>query len=87
MSLIGGWNNMPDRRALDEALELTEMEQLAVYRAVEELVKNRLAKARRVQKIEKSRRRRDRKQGLYPPPRLYGLTERVVKVGEGAGRM
>ena len=48
MSLIGGSNNMPDRRALDEALELTEMEQLAVYRAVVALVKNRLAKARSV---------------------------------------
>ncbi len=43
---------LPDRRALDEVvfevLGLTEEEQLAVYRAVVELVKNRLAKARSV---------------------------------------
>ncbi len=43
---------LPDRRALDqvvfEALGLTEKEQLEVYRAVVELVKNRLAKARSV---------------------------------------
>ena len=43
---------LPDRRALDEvvfeALGLTEEEQLAVYRAVVELVKNRLVKARSV---------------------------------------
>ncbi len=41
---------LPDRRELDkvvfEALGLTEEEQLAVYRAVVELVKNRLSKAR-----------------------------------------
>ena len=40
---------LPDRRALDkvvfEALGLTEAEQLEVYRAVVELVKNRLVKA------------------------------------------
>ena len=43
---------MPDRRELDriifEALDLTEDEQLEVYRAVVELVKNRLTKARSV---------------------------------------
>ena len=43
---------MPDRRELDriifEALGLTEEEQLEVYRAVVELVKNRLVKARSV---------------------------------------
>jgi signal recognition particle subunit SEC65 len=43
---------MPDRRELDkiifEILELTEKEQLEVYRAVVELVKNRLVKARSV---------------------------------------
>ena len=43
---------LPDRRALDEvvfeALGLTEEEQLEVYRAVVELVKNRLVKARSV---------------------------------------
>ncbi len=43
---------LADRRALDqvifEALGLTEQEQLEVYRAVLELVKNRLAKARSV---------------------------------------
>jgi hypothetical protein len=43
---------LPDRRALDEvvfeALGLTEEEQLAVYRAVVELVKARLVKARSV---------------------------------------
>ena len=43
---------LPDRRALDEVvfevLGLTEEEQLAVYRAVVELVKNRLVKARSV---------------------------------------
>jgi len=42
-------NVLPDRRALDkivfEALGLTEAEQLEVYRAVVELVKNRLVKA------------------------------------------
>jgi len=42
----------PDRRALDqvifEVLDLTEEEQLEVYRAVVELVKNRLVKARSV---------------------------------------
>jgi len=41
---------MPDRRELDkivfEALDLTEEEQLEVYRAVLELVKNRLLKAK-----------------------------------------
>ena len=41
---------MPDRRELDriifEALGLTEEEQLEVYRAVVELVKERLVKAR-----------------------------------------
>jgi hypothetical protein len=41
---------MPDRRELDkivfEALGLTEEEQLEVYRAVLELVKNRLLKAK-----------------------------------------
>jgi hypothetical protein len=40
---------LPDRRALDkvvfEALRLTEAEQLEIYRAVVELVKNRLVKA------------------------------------------
>jgi len=45
-------NVLPDRRALDkvvfETLGLTEEEQLAVYRAVVELVKNRLVKARSV---------------------------------------
>ena len=44
--------HQPDRRALDEvvfeALGLTEEEQLEVYRAVVELVKNRLVKARSV---------------------------------------
>lgn len=43
---------MPDRRVLDEvvfeALELTEQEQLEVYRAVVELVKARLVKAQSV---------------------------------------
>jgi hypothetical protein len=43
---------LPDRRAMDEvvfeALGLTEEEQLEVYRAVVELVKNRLVKARSV---------------------------------------
>lgn len=43
---------MPDRRELDriifEVLDLTENEQLEVYRAVVELVKNRLVKARSV---------------------------------------
>lgn len=43
---------MPDRRELDriifEALGLTEEEQLEDYRAVVELVKNRLVKARSV---------------------------------------
>jgi hypothetical protein len=43
---------LPDRRALDkvvfEALGLSEKEQLAVYRAVVELVKARLVKARSV---------------------------------------
>jgi len=43
---------MPDRRELDriifEALGLTEEEQLEVYRAVVELVKNRLVKARSI---------------------------------------
>lgn len=43
---------LPDRRELDkvvfEALGLTEEEQLQVYRAVVELVKNRLVKARSV---------------------------------------
>lgn len=43
---------MPDRRKLDriifEALGLTEDDQLEVYRAVVELVKNRLVKARSV---------------------------------------
>jgi hypothetical protein len=43
---------LPDRRELDrvvfEALGLTEEEQLEVYRAVVELVKNRLTKARSV---------------------------------------
>ncbi len=43
---------LPDRRALDEVvfevLGLTEEEQLAVYRAVVELVKNRLVKAKSV---------------------------------------
>ena len=43
---------LPDRRALDkvvfEVLGLTEEEQLEVYRAVVELVKNRLVKARSV---------------------------------------
>lgn len=43
---------MPDRRELDkivfEVLELTKEEQLAVYRSVIELVKNRLVKARSV---------------------------------------
>jgi hypothetical protein len=43
---------MPDRRELDrvvfEALGLTEKEQIEVYRAVVELVKNRLVKARSV---------------------------------------
>ena len=43
---------LPDRRALDEvvfeALGLTDEEQLAVYRAVVELVRNRLVKARSV---------------------------------------
>lgn len=43
---------MPDRMELDriifEALGLTEEEQLEVYRAVVELVKNRLVKARSV---------------------------------------
>jgi hypothetical protein len=41
---------MPDRRELDKivfgALGLTEEEQLEVYRAVLELVKNRLLKAK-----------------------------------------
>jgi hypothetical protein len=41
---------MPDRRELDkiifEVLGLTEEEQLEVYRAVLELVKNRLLKAK-----------------------------------------
>ena len=45
-------NLLPDRRELDriifEALGLTEEEQLEVYRAVVELVKNRLVKARPV---------------------------------------
>jgi len=45
-------NVMPDRRALDkvifEALGLTEEEQLEVYKAVVELVKQRLAKARSI---------------------------------------
>jgi len=45
-------NVMPDRRELDkiifEALGLTKDEQLEVYRAVVELVKNRLVKARSV---------------------------------------
>ena len=43
---------MPDRRELDkvifEVLDLTESEQLEVYKAVVELVKSRLAKARSV---------------------------------------
>jgi hypothetical protein len=43
---------LPDRQELDsvvfEALELTEKEQLEVYRAVVELVKNRLVKARSI---------------------------------------
>lgn len=43
---------LPDRRKLDkiifEALRLTEEEQLEVYRAIVELVKNRLVKARSV---------------------------------------
>ena len=43
---------LPDRRELDavilEVLGLTEEEQLAVYRAVVELVKNRLVKARSI---------------------------------------
>lgn len=43
---------LPDRRELDkvifEAIGLTEAEQLEVYRAVVELVKNRLVKARSV---------------------------------------
>ncbi len=42
----------PDRREVDrivfEALKLTEKEQLEVHRAVGELVKNRLVKARSV---------------------------------------
>jgi len=45
-------NILPDRRELDavifEILGLTEEEQLAVYRAVVELVKNRLVKARSI---------------------------------------
>ena len=45
-------NVLPDRRQLDEVvfevLGLTEQEQLEVYRAVVELVKNRLVKARSV---------------------------------------
>ncbi|MBA7700529.1 hypothetical protein ES703_109244 [subsurface metagenome] len=45
-------NVLPDRRELDEivfeAIGLTEGEQLEVYRAVVELVKNRLVKARSV---------------------------------------
>jgi len=43
---------MPDRRELDKiifkARGLTEKEQLEVYRAIVELVKNRLVKARSV---------------------------------------
>jgi len=76
---------LPDRRELDrivfEAIGLSEVEQLEVYRAVVELVKNRLVKAKSISGATK---KSERTGGKTPSERQESVPERPVFVPERA---